>query len=259
MGDEELKPKGGGDMQIGQDVLAVLDGAVVEGNSLKLTCGQLDRKMYVAVNKILEALGGKWNRKTAAHVFPDDPEDRITSVLLTGEVAVPKDFGFFQTPEPLAKRVIDLAYLTPGMSVLEPSAGTGALAALAAEVVGAENVRCVELLPENCARLEGLGFKVYQCDFLSFEPFPAFDRVVMNPPFGKQADIDHVTHAHRFLAPGGRLVAIMAAGVLFRDNRKTKAFRDLVGQNDGEIEQNPDGSFKPSGTSVSTVTVVMGK
>lgn len=36
--------------------------------------------------------------------------------------------GFFPTPFPVAERLLDLAAVAPGMSVLEPSAGTGTLA-----------------------------------------------------------------------------------------------------------------------------------
>jgi hypothetical protein len=48
---------------ISESVLAILDGAKIENNIVKLTCGQLDRKTYEAVNKVLVDLGGKWNRK----------------------------------------------------------------------------------------------------------------------------------------------------------------------------------------------------
>jgi hypothetical protein len=79
----------------------------------------------------------------------------------------------------------------------------------------------------------------------------------MNPPFSKRADIKHVMHAFKFLKPGGRLVAIMSAGVSFRDDKLGTAFRSIVIGNGGTIEPNPEGSFKASGTSVSTVMVTM--
>ena len=37
-----------------------------------------------------------------------------------------------------------------------------------------------------------------------------FDRIVMNPPFERGADIEHIRHAYAKLSPGGRLVAICA-------------------------------------------------
>jgi 16S rRNA G1207 methylase RsmC len=82
-----------------------------------------------------------------------------------------------------------------------------------------------------------------------------FDRVVMNPPF--DFEVEHVTLAHSMLKPGGRLVSVMSAGVLFRKDKKTSAFRALVAACGGEFTENAPGSFKASGTDVNTVTVVM--
>ncbi len=79
----------------------------------------------------------------------------------------------------------------------------------------------------------------------------------MNPPFSRQADIVHVTHAAKFLKPGGRLVTIMSAGVKFRDNTKTKTFRDLITRLDGQIIDNPDRAFKSFECVVNTVIVVL--
>lgn len=55
-------------MNIDSKVLDVLGNSTMDGNSLKLT-GQLDRSLYVAVNKVLELAGGKWNRKSQSHLF----------------------------------------------------------------------------------------------------------------------------------------------------------------------------------------------
>ncbi|MBV0881613.1 hypothetical protein KTQ42_20235 [Noviherbaspirillum sp. L7-7A] len=54
------------------------------------------------------------------------------------------------------------------------------------------------------------------------------DRILMNPLFARQADIDHVLHAWSMLKEGGRLVAIMAASVTFRHNAKSVVFRHLI-------------------------------
>ena len=64
---------------------------------------QLDRNMYQRTNKVLEAAGGKWNRKAQAHLFDDDAFTRIDQIILTGQVEVPKDeFNFFPTRRPLS-------------------------------------------------------------------------------------------------------------------------------------------------------------
>jgi phospholipid N-methyltransferase len=244
---------------IDENVLAVLSKCQVEGNTVLLTCGQLDRKQYIAVNSVLESMGGKWNRKAKGHNFTSDPTGKLEMVLLTGEIDRPEDFGFFPTPPSLAQRIVGLADISPGHSILEPSAGDGAIVD---EIVRACSrnalLSCVELLPENCAILSKKGYKVEQADFLEWTPPALFDRVVMNPPFARQADIDHVNKAWECLRPGGKLVSIMSAGIVFRENRKTVALRERI-KDHGTIERNPDGTFKESGTMVNTVIVAMSK
>lgn len=243
-------------MKVSQDVLNVLDQAETEGNRLVLT-GQLDRKLYEQTNKVLEAAGGKWNRKAKAHVFDGDAAEAIEQVLLAGEITTHQDFGYFPTPEPVVRRLMELADVELGSSVLEPSAGTGAIAQYLAEVA---TVDCVELRQDYADKLlKTLGGArvIHVGDFLSLVPRPVYDRVVMNPPFSKQQDIKHVLHALKFLKPGGRLVSVMSAGVTFRQNRLAADFRQLIGDRGGTIEPNPEGAFKESGTLVCTVNVAI--
>ena len=177
----------------------------------------------------------------------------------------------FVTPKELAERVVDAADIRPGQRILEPSAGTGALllpldTALAAQnsasgeaISGAADKVAVEINPklaEGLLRLGVSGLHVHQGDFLQCNgDLGKFDRVIMNPPFADQADIDHVTHALNFLKPGGKLVAIMSAGVRFRQDRKASEFRALIDAMGGTIEKLPEDSFKQTGTTVRTVLV----
>lgn len=246
--------------KVTEDVLEVLSTAIINDNMLRLTCGQLDRKMYAATNKILEAMGGKWSRKDKGHIFTEDPTEKFENLMLTGEVELPKKYGYFPTPLTLVKRLVTLASLEPVHTVLEPSAGRGAIALEVADIVDKDSTNCVELLADNVEELERLGFgrTIIHGDFLEVETKPTYDRVVMNPPFEKQQDIDHVLHAWDCLKPGGRLVAIMSSGVAFRQNRKTVEFRELLEEH-GWHEANPSGSFKSSGTMVNTIIAVMDK
>lgn len=243
-------------MRVTNEVLKILSAAEVSGNSLLLQ-GQLDRASYVAVNKVLEAAGWKWNRKAKAHTCDGEAVDVLEQVLLTGEVTVAKnEFGYFPTPKAIVVELIELADIEPGMRVLEPSAGKGAIAYAIAEITKPD---CYELLEANYAALAGdmkLG-SVKRADFLTVEPTGDYDRVVMNPPFSRQQDIKHVMHAFKFLKDGGRLVSVMSAGVTFRDDRLTNEFRALVESHEGEIAPLPDGAFKESGTLVRTVVVTM--
>lgn len=245
-------------MRIENDVLEVLSRAELDGNALRLT-GQLDRAMYTKVNKALEAAGGKWNRSAKAHIFDRPASDRVDEIILTGEVELPKDeFNYFPSPPDVVARIIELADLHEGMTILEPSAGRGAIALACVKATGGE-VDCYELMEANFWELEKTGEfrKLVNADFLAVEPFPEYDRVVMNPPFAKQQDIKHVLHALKFLKPGGLLVSVMASSVTFRDNKMTQDFRDLIRERGGDIEALPEGAFKQSGTMVRTVIVTI--
>src|SRR5204862_5173800 len=52
-------------------ILAVLQAAYFEGDKIVLPT-QLERKTYLDTNKVLERIGGKWNRKQKGHVFEDE-------------------------------------------------------------------------------------------------------------------------------------------------------------------------------------------
>lgn len=246
-------------MKIQPDILTILSESTTDGELLHLP-GQLDRKTYAAVAKVIDAAGGKWITKRKAHVFAGlDAGERLEQILLTGEVTVPRDdFEFFPTPNNVVAKMIAEADIRDGMSVLEPSAGDGRLVRAAA--TGAV-VTAVELNPNMISILcdPGMAQRVIAGDFLSITETSSlgkFDRVIMNPPFGRQRDIDHVTHALKFLKPGGRLVAVMAAGVMFRTNAKTLRFRELIeAEADCSITPLPPESFKSSGTSVNTCLV----
>lgn len=171
-----------------------------------------------------------------------------------------KSFDFFPSPAPVVERVRDEAWLrTAALTVLEPSAGAGAIA-LAAADAGAI-VTVVEIQSALSDQLQATGrFKrVIEGDFLDLTPdqLGRFDRVLMNPPFGGRADIEHVCHAMRFVAPGGRLVAVMSAGVAFREDAATVAFRDQVQSAGGRIVDLPAGSFAEVGTNVNTCLVTI--
>ncbi len=245
-------------MKIPTAVLEVLDRAQTDGPRLILT-GTLDRKLYLDTAKVLEAAGGKWNRRERAHLFDGDAADAIEPVILTGEITSKRQqFGYFPTPNPIVQQLLNHAAIEPGMRVLEPSAGRGAIA-LAAVSAGA-TVDCVEIQPDHADAIRDAhhpDVTVLVADFLTTSPQPVYDRVVMNPPFARQADIAHVNHAWTALKPGGRLVAVMSAGVTFRQTAVAVAFRSRLEALGGELHPLPDGAFKESGTGVNTVIAVL--
>lgn len=245
--------------QIPPQVEDVLRRSRVEGLTLFLPPGQLDRTLYQAVNDVLARLGGQWNRKAGGHVFKVDPAENLAAVLETGKKPEKNPLDYFPTPPAVVERMIVRAGLRAGMTVLEPSAGEGHIAQYLDELSMGIIVDCVELDPERAAALRGLGLCVHEGDFLAYQT-KGYDRVLMNPPFTSREDplvyIAHIQHAFSLLRPGGRLVAIAPGGFAFRDDRRTAEFRALVETTGGWVDL-PPGSFTASGTEVSTVLLWM--
>lgn len=129
----------------------------------------------------------------------------------------------FSTPLPYAALAVRAASIRKGETVLEPSAGTGALAAFAARAGG--KLMLNEIDPFRRTLLE-VAFDTdvtdhdgeHIDDLLQADTRP--DVIVMNPPFASSVDrsrdkhtaAKHLIAAAKRLAPGGRLVAIMPTG-----------------------------------------------
>jgi hypothetical protein len=90
-----------------------------------------------------------------------------------------------------------------------------------------------------------------------------YDRIIMNPPFSKRRDAEHVRHAYELLRPGGRIVAIMGEGVFFGSDKKAEEFREWLDSVDGTSEKLEAGSFMdpslPVNTGVNARMVVIDK
>lgn len=167
--------------------------------------------------------------------------------------------GFFPTPPDLAKRMADLSDIGDGMNVLEPSAGSGNLCdAVAAACPGADIV-AIEINSRLAELLRLKGHDVLHADFMAAAQFSYFDRVVMNPPFERGQDIDHVRRAFDWLKPDGRLVAVMSPGTFYRNDGKATEFRTWFDSVGGDRSDLPAGTFKTSGTNVAAVLVEIRK
>lgn len=246
-------------MRIPPDVLTTLrERASIDGRRLVLTGPRFDPKLYQQINDILEAVGGRWTTSEGAHLFPVDAAEALAPVFATGEVVTLREkrqqAQYFPTPKPVVDRLLDLARLESGMRVLEPSAGSGAIAAAVAE--RGATVDCIERDPGYAATLVDAGHQVRVADFLTVPPQPVYDRVIMNPPFTRGADMQHVEHALRFLKSDGLLVSVMSWAVT-EQSRATATFRALVEACGGAVEAVGEGAFRKSGTDVDTVIVTI--
>ena len=183
----------------------------------------------------MNAMAGRFNRLRTRH------EDGTAPQAVSA-------FQLFQTPVALAGRLVELLDLSPGLRILEPSAGLGRLLdalqpSEPAEIVAVEvNADCAGTLFGQ----ERAGVTLLQRDFLDLKPEETglFDAVAMNPPFHLRADIRHILHALTFLKPGGSLAAFCLS-----THHREAALGGLA----SHWEEIPAGAFKSEGTRVETV------
>lgn len=241
-----------GQVAVSAEVAAVLSAAVIDGAAVKLT-GSLDRKLYAATDKVLQALGGKWDKRAKAHVFPRDAGALLDAALADGRVIdTKKALEQFDTPHDLARRMARMAAIGPDDWVLEPSAGIGNLI----RAIGPEhpNMLAVEIDHARFRVLQQFGsLRAVNMDFLQYAapPMqPTFDAVLMNPPFSRNQDIKHIRAAWSLLRPGGRLVAITSPHWRFAQDRESADSRGWFAEIGASDEDLPAGTFKDSGTQV---------
>lgn len=260
---------------ITDDTLAILTGAITATANQVTITKRLDRADYVAVDKVIRAAGGVWNRKAQAHVFPagTDAAAVIDQLCLTAAYATARDAGWFPTKPMIADQLARLLALRPGMHVLEPSAGEGALVEAVLRLGIPTRISVIEADVRRRAVLAALALRAFQNpapgtvdvlqavdDFLTFHPTyptytPVYDRVIMNPPFIGTTYIDHVRHAYAMLVRGGRLVAILPASIKFRLDRKHTEFRALIADC-GSLGDLPDDAFQYGADKPATTTPV---
>jgi phospholipid N-methyltransferase len=177
---------------------------------------------------------------------------------LKAEIALSTIPGYFPTSAPIVQTMLNRARLEPGLTVLEPSAGSGNIADALRDRFPTMQTHCFELNTRLAELLKLKGHYVGGDDFMTDDRIARiYDRVIMNPPFEKQADIDHVRKAFSLLKPGGVLVSVMAPGFEFRQDRKSTEFRAWLDEVGGTWEDLPDGAFKASGTGINTRLVVI--
>ena len=175
----------------------------------------------------------------------------------------------FSTPLAFAAMVVRAAAIRKGETVLEPSAGTGALAAVAARSGAALLLNEIDPFRQRLLRAvfggDVTGHDGEHIDDLLQAPvLPGV--VVMNPPFASSVDrsrdkhiaAKHLIAAAKRLAPGGRLVAIMPPG--FTPERDAAHWSRACGLLTPRLALTMPGQvYRKLGTSVETQLMVFDK
>lgn len=177
---------------------------------------------------------------------------------------------YFATPEPIGYKMVQWLQSKPGQSLLEPSAGDGAIARWMPDNTYNTVVEpSRDLTPKLMRNVAGA--KVVESTFESFDLHNKFDGIAMNPPFGHggKTAVEHVAKAYQHLKDGGRLIAIIPDGPACQKHfdkwfygdpeAKRKADRGIA---DGVLMADihlPSVTFEREGTNVNTRMVVIDK
>jgi len=237
----------------------VLQKCTIEGLVVKLPIGQLDRKVYKDVAKSLELIGGKWKGgKVMGFVFLQNPTELLREIQSGQKRNLKKEFQFFGTPDLLADKLVELAELTNQDIILEPSAGQGAIIKAINKVVDVVP-DCYELMDVNVFILgkSELKFNLVGSDFLENQDY--YTKIIANPPFNKNQDIDHLRLMYKYLIPKGRLVCITSESWVNGSHKKQQEFRTWLKSVNATILDVERGSFKESGTMVGGKIIVIDK
>jgi hypothetical protein len=186
---------------------------------------------------------------------------------LEREVARQSIPGFFPTPDEVGDQMIGYLSVLVGDGIstgdeyiLEPSAGRGDLADRVLARWPKAVVKVCEINPDLRRVLELKGYDVVCWNFEDFDPGDSKPlAILMNPPFEKFQDIDHVMLAWACVKPGGRVVAIMGESVFFSKQGKAEAFRKWLDEKGAKTIKLPEGSFntgdKPTGVNARIVVI----
>lgn len=233
-------------------VQKILAECTLEDNIMRLPQVQFASKTYLEVkNRILEA-GGKWNGPKNGFTF-DFNAQRVFNILKSGKRCnLQQEFQYFATPDDVADIVVSkFSTLTEDHRILEPSAGRGALVKAVRRRCPSAMVDCYELMPENMENLEKVeGANIVGKDF--FECHDKYDRIIANPPFSNNQDIDHVYAMYERLNIGGELSCIVSQHWKIANDQKCTYFREWLKKNDAQIFDFNNSEFKESGTTINT-------
>ena len=239
----------------------ILKHCTLENNILKLPQVQFNKKSYAEAKKWIEEAGGSWQGgKVQGFTFPFNAE-RVFSILKDGKRCnLQQEYQFFETPDSVADWLIMLAGgIHEDDTVLEPSAGRGALIKAVHRACPSVMVECYELMPENREFLHSLGNVILLGEDFAKDSVGSYSKIIANPPFANNQDIDHVRLMYERLEEGGTLAAITSPHWKFASEKKCAAFRQWIDEVHGQVFEIGAGEFKESGTSISTMAVVIKK
>ena len=127
--------------------------------------------------------------------------------------ALERNYEKFFTPKRVADFMAELADPQPHETVLEPSAGNGAIVKAIKQHERDAIIHVCELKDQYRSELLKAGASAINIgDFLEYPESYTFNHCIANPPFGNETSIrDHFDKIRRLVKHGGKVVMIVPA------------------------------------------------
>lgn len=241
----------------------VLKQCTVEENVVRLPDFQLDRKVYLEVKEALEFIGGKWKgRPVNGFIFKDGNAEMLLSELIdSGKEGreLKKETQFFYTPKKVVELMVKNAEInSKDLTILEPSAGKGHIIYYLPKLNPTYACEKNKMFA-NILRKEFPEVKLRNMDFLEAGDSIEFDRIIANPPFRNNQDIDHIYKMYEICKKGGRIVTMSSKHWTFANGKKETKFREWIKEVNAIQITIEGGSFSESGTQIETIMLIINK
>lgn len=207
---------------------------------------------------------GTGGKAADARVIADAPFDVARALYFGQRKRTSRDksregVDYFATPEPLGLKMVEWADASTGDSMLEPSAGHGAIARWFPEDTRNTFVEPSRELSVQLG-LNARGGKILDHGFESLHATNKYDAIVMNPPFGLggATAIAHLDKAAGHLKNGGRIVVLYPEGPT-ADKRMSAFIAKANGLYTVADFGLPPVVFERAGTTVKTRVLVLEK
>lgn len=223
---------------------------------------ELSPKEYAEFKKLMTQNLGKWKGGNSQYfVFPFMAQKLLDRLKAGERPNYKQDWHYFPTPDKVIEKMANTEVPLYNGKFLEPSAGRGAIRKYMHDFGGRfhdqqwdlieiEDTNRVHLLEETCVKYPNT--RLIWDDLETF-PIPPikdrYDAIYANPPF-KRA-IEHVRILGKLLNEWGTLICVLPSNF---ESKYSKEMEELEAKY-GHLYFYPieEGSFKVSGTGVSTV------
>ena len=236
----------------------IIKQGVLKDNVYYLPNVKLDRKEYLDIAEHLKFLGGKWKGR-GLNGFIFDRQISSIDELLGNNIKVKKDIQLFETPESIADKLVEYAEIDNYQTILEPSAGRGRIIKSIQKVCSCQIDYC-EINDVNRKYLDEIkNINFLEEDFLKLKTNKKYTRILANPPFAKNQDIDHIMKMYELLSEKGILVSMSSNHWQMAKEKKCQEFRKFIEYTNAEVIELQNGDFKESGTLVKGNIIIIRK